>query len=276
MTSKRAASILVLLGAVSPAAAQFSGAYDVAAWTFLQEGANDDGSVDTSGAPAQVLLTGGDNNSSAEGYTRFTIPSQGSGLFSFTWDVEHPDPGFDFVGYTLGGQDHDLTAFSGDGSESLLICPGETLGFYVYTPDNELGAPTLTVTLFSGPDTDPWVNVGGGIPGTLGNPVFKFTGSLQPEALGATCSNGPPFGVVFGVFSLGVLDVPFKGGTLVPLPGPGTVFVLPLNGLGEISGQAPWPPGVPPGTNLAGQIWFPDGGAVLGFAASDGIVGTTP
>lgn len=270
----RTALLPALLAA--PTAAQFSAPYEVAGWTFSESGANDDGSVDTSGAPAQIVLTGGNNGSGDTGVTRYTIPSQGSGLFAFTWEVEHPDPGYDIVGFTIGGEDHFVTDFPGDGAESVLVDPGETIGFYIETLDNDLGAPTLTVTLFAGPDTDPWDDLGGAIPGSSGQTLCWLTGSLEAEPISIRVQSGPASGLVFLILSFTEFSVPFKGGVMVPDPAPENLLSLILDVNGALYAIGDWPPGVPADTEFHGQLWYADVGAVQGFAASDGFRGTTP
>jgi hypothetical protein len=267
------AAALALLAPL--AAADFTAVYDHAGWTFENTLGNDDGTLDATNA-STLVLTGGDNGTDEEGFTRYTIPSQGSGLFSFTWDVVHPDPGFDLVGFFVGDEEFELTRFEGDGEESVLVCPGETLGFFIYSSDNNLGTPTLTVTGFSGPTTDPWLNLGGGIPGTLGLPVIKLTGSLEPEPVRLEIANCPPSSSVFLLLSIDQVSLRFKGGVIHPNPAPENITATPLDADGELSTIGLWPPGVPPGTQFWAQVWFTDPGALKGFAASDGIQATSP
>ena len=276
MTRHPTLGLIAVAVLAASTSAQFSGAYDVANWTFENTLSNTDGTIDVGGAPGAIVMTGGDNGSGSDGYTRFTIPCVGNGLFTFDWSVEHPDPGFDVVGFVIGDEEYDLTVGSGDGSETVLICPGETLGFFIYTPDNDLGAPTLTVSGFSAPVTDPWTNLGGGIPGSFGQPVLKFTGSLQPGPVRLEVTHGTPFGSTFWVASSVLLAAPFKGGVLVPDPASEIIISLPLDGDGQISIQGPWPAGLPSGISFYNQCWALDPGAVEGLAASDGIQGTTP
>jgi len=266
---------LALLGPT--ARADFSGPYDTGNWNLQNTGANDDGAVDFGGVPASVVLTGGDNGSGEEGFTLFTITSAGSGLMSFDWTTTHPDPGFDFLGYIVGDEFFELTDDEDDGSETVLVCPGQTIGFYVETPDNDTGAPTLTITNFSGPTNNPWTNLGGGIRGSFGPPILEPCGSLiGNEPVRVTTSAGIPFGTSFWIYSLNSISVPLKGGVLVPDPSLNTIVPLPLNDEGRFTLNGVWPPGLPGGVSFFMQFWAPDPGAAQGFSATDGWQGTTP
>ena len=45
---------------------------------------------------------------------------------------------------------------------------------------------------------------------------------------------------------------------------------------GEVSFAATWPPGVPAGFSIYTQWWIEDPTGPVGFAASNGLQGTTP
>ncbi len=122
----------------------------------------------------------------------------------------------------------------------------------------------------------PFVECGGGLPGTHGTPQLSATGTLEGDStitlsLEGALENSSAW-LVAGV---GTLLAPLKGGTLVPnldalLP------PLPIGPSGSLVLAGPFPIGLPPGTPLAIQIWVPDPAGPVGFAASDGIVGITP
>jgi len=79
-------------------------------------------------------------------------------------------------------------------------------------------------------------------------------------------------GLVVGLTSA---NLPFKGGTLVPAPSLGPVFV-PVSGGGAIVLPFTMPAGLPAGTELWMQWAIPDAAAVHGVALSNALLGTTP
>jgi hypothetical protein len=81
-----------------------------------------------------------------------------------------------------------------------------------------------------------------------------------------------PFALAQLVIGFGQANVPFKGGTMVPVP---TVLLpLPTNAQGLFLIKTDWPPGVPPGTPLALQAWMVDAAGPAGFAATNGVAST--
>ena len=60
-----------------------------------------------------------------------------------------------------------------------------------------------------------------------------------------------------------------------PLPGD-CVFTLPTDASGELNLGGTWPAGLPSGFKIYYQAWQQDPGGPLGFAASNGLLSTTP
>ena len=77
------------------------------------------------------------------------------------------------------------------------------------------------------------------------------------------------------VIGLSAINVPFKGGTLVPSPDI-LITGLASNSLGLLSLGGTWPSGIPSGTKFWFQEWITDPAAVLGFSATNGLRGITP
>ena len=121
-----------------------------------------------------------------------------------------------------------------------------------------------------------WTDLGSALAGTHGAPQLAGSGLLCADltvtlALSGALENSAAALVV----GFSVLDLPFKGGTLVPavdllIPG------LPTSPAGELTLSAAWPSGVPPGLTLWFQEWIADGAGPKGFAASNGLAGITP
>ena len=120
-----------------------------------------------------------------------------------------------------------------------------------------------------------WVNLGHGLAGSAGVPALTGTGTL---AGGSTSSlvltSAKPSSTVWLVAGLSALNAPFKGGTLVPDP------LLILDTVSNAAGSATltfgMPVGLPAGVDIISQFWIPDPAGVHGFAASNGLTGTTP
>ncbi len=132
----------------------FTGYYDVSNWTTFLEG---DGSMDLSGAPLTVMLTGSDSGTLSSLLVSFTIAAATSGFFDFDWDYVTQDnaPGFDKAFY-LNDVLVQLTNNSGaknqSGSISVPVTSGDIIGWQVDTFDDRFGAAQLTISNFSAPN----------------------------------------------------------------------------------------------------------------------------
>lgn len=121
----------------------------------------------------------------------------------------------------------------------------------------------------------PWADVGGGKAGTGAIvPVLTGTGPLtagSPNSVDLT--NAVQSTTTNVVLGLSLLNLPFKGGTLVPSADI-IFFGLPVSGGGTNSLPFVWPAGIPNGTLFWVQHWVSDAGATFGFSASNGLRGT--
>jgi hypothetical protein len=138
-----------------PAAAKadFSGYYAPSHWTLTNTNGGS-GFVDTSGAPASIVLHGSDNQSGQSTDTDFTIAAGGSGTFSFHWSYFSVDSGtFDSAYVLLNGVATFLAANNsqGMGNFTTAVTAGEIIGFRVHSVDNFAGDGELTVSNFSAP-----------------------------------------------------------------------------------------------------------------------------
>ena len=93
---------------------------------FSLTNSNADGFVNTSGAPASISITGGDNGSSSFGSTKFFTTAAAAGLVSFDWnystqDAQSFDPSFDPFGFNLNGIFTQLTNSFGAQSRVLIM-----------------------------------------------------------------------------------------------------------------------------------------------------------
>jgi hypothetical protein len=122
----------------------------------------------------------------------------------------------------------------------------------------------------------PWTGIGGGLDGAHGQPMLTGSGDLVAGALvSLQLDDALEQASAWMVLGTVLLEAPFKGGVLVPrpdvlVPGPTT------DALGSWTLAATWPAGIPSGNLVAAQAWVQDGAAPKGFAASAGLVATTP
>jgi hypothetical protein len=131
--------------------AGFAGDFDPVNWSLINLGGVD-GTVDVTGAPASITLTGGDNG--FEGITVYETVIPINGTVAFNWNYTTTDvPGYDAFGYALNGVYYALTWAPGGGSFSINVTQGSTFGFLVYTVDGLFG-PGVAITdafLFKSP-----------------------------------------------------------------------------------------------------------------------------
>jgi len=128
------------------------------------------------------------------------------------------------------------------------------------------------------PETDDclWQDLGSALPGVSGNPVLTGTGTLvasTPVLL--TLTNAAPFAFHAIYMGASAINLPFKGGVLVPAP---DLFIglFSTDASGTEAFPGTWPPGLPPGVQFFFQDWIIDAAGPLGFAASNGLKATQP
>jgi hypothetical protein len=140
----------------------FAGVYAPANWTFASDPALGDGSVDTSGAPASITITGSDNDGSS-GFTGtvntdYTIAAVLAGPVSFHWSYLSTDSDFfDGFGYLLNGSFTQLAdnGSQGSGFTQFNVLAGDTFGFRVFAADNCCDPGIATISNFSAPVPGP-------------------------------------------------------------------------------------------------------------------------
>jgi len=120
-----------------------------------------------------------------------------------------------------------------------------------------------------------WTGLGDGLAGSGGAPVLTGHGSLSAGgAVTLTMMQSLKPASYAMIIGLSHAGLPFLGGTLVPSPD----LVLPVLSTGADGTSvlgANWPAGIPSGTHFYFQAWVFDPAGPLGFAASNGLVGTT-
>ena len=136
----------------------FTGYYAPAAWTFENVLAN--GTLITTGAPANIKLTTGTDGSFNFGTTALSRKITCSGTVSFNWSFMHPAEAYlDFPQYAInGGTPIDFPTYNTGsynstqtGTISFPVVAGDSITFYAVTLDNDAAAGQLTVSNFVAP-----------------------------------------------------------------------------------------------------------------------------
>ena len=118
-------------------------------------------------------------------------------------------------------------------------------------------------------------DLGGGVAGSAGVVALAAHSTLLGgEGVYFKLTGTPPLQPVVLILGTTQLGAPFKGGTL--WPNPTALISLMTNGAGQLTLSTTWPASIPSGFKLWAQYWYPDGGAVAGFAGSNGARGTVP
>lgn len=123
-----------------------------------------------------------------------------------------------------------------------------------------------------------WTNMGSALAGINGNPLLLGTGALTPgssdNAIRLHRARGSKTAGLF--VSLNSSPVPFKGGTLLPVPWFLDPIILTTSSNGRIDLPVTVPANMPPGTEVWFQWAISDTAAVQGVSLSNGLRGVTP
>jgi hypothetical protein len=123
-----------------------------------------------------------------------------------------------------------------------------------------------------------FVNIGPGVGGALGEPLFTGTGSLAPASptgFDLHVSNCFPTTVMTLYVSASQAAFPFKGGTFYPVPIL-LQFVLAADIFGEVNLHSTIPISTPSGAAFVMQCWMSDISAPFGFSGSNGLKAIVP
>lgn len=150
----RPGAILALaMGMICSSHAAFTGSYATNQWTLVNSNAN--GSVGYSNAPGQIVLTGGNDQSRAPGYTEWRVNVTNAAQLQFNWrysTLEDDSGPFDRAGWRLNSAFHELARNDStnlNGSVVVNVSVGDTFAFWVRTGDNLIAPGILTVTNFN-------------------------------------------------------------------------------------------------------------------------------
>lgn len=189
----------------------FAGSYAPATWSTVLTNSN--GTVNTAGAPANIIMTSS-NGLAGSGTTGYQHTMPCSGFVNFNWSYSTVDAGpqYDYPRYSVnGGSAVIFAGFAAQsgypktqaGTFSVYLNGGDVLQLQMQSSDNIGGAGTLTITNFratyqtTSAQTLAWYSVptGGSSMASLNPYTFPSTtsGSLtyyaQVTATGTGCTN---------------------------------------------------------------------------------------
>jgi hypothetical protein len=122
----------------------------------------------------------------------------------------------------------------------------------------------------------PWHGLGHALAGAHGPPTLEAQGTLVAGCAVAFSVDGALENTTASlVLGLDALDLPFKGGVLVPQLDV-VVQGLATGPLGSFELSGAWPAGLPAGTVVYAQSWIVDPSGPQGYAASNAVAGTVP
>ena len=182
MTAGLASATLGLAASPAQALTQFAGDYAPGNWTQSIGG---DGSIDTSGAPASIVLNGSDNGGiTPDANTDFTIAAPAAGTVSFNWNYSTADDAaYDPFGYLLNGTFTQLTSNIGtrtqSGSASFSVLSGDVFGFRQNSRDSVAGRASTTISNFNGPIAAAPASVPGPLPILGVGAAFAYSRRLR-------------------------------------------------------------------------------------------------
>lgn len=121
-----------------------------------------------------------------------------------------------------------------------------------------------------------WTAMPAGKPGVAGVPVLLGTGTLAAGSpVSLNVSHAAPLAPLTLVIGLSRVDLPFKGGLLVPSPDL-LISGLVTNGSGALTLPATWPAGLPSGLSIWLQAWITDAAATKNLSATTSLRAFTP
>lgn len=155
----------------------------------------------------------------------------------------------------------------------LLAGPADDFGRALAAP-GDLDGDGITDLALGAPGSDLGLRLVHALDG-LGIPRLHGTGELLPGAtFSVDVSHARPFEPLLLVASPLRVDLPLKGGLLVPYPD--LLVALSADVEGRVALSTRWPAGIPGPFTFWMQAWVADPDAAQGFTASNGLGGLQP
>lgn len=164
---------------------------------------------------------------------------------------------------------------AGDLAEEALLLDGG-IGASEATA-GQLAQWAETLPILQPPGT--WTDLGHGLAGTHGVPQLAGAGELHAGTpWDVTLAGALEGAAAFLVVGFAALDAPFRGGLLVPDPGPpGFIVPLACDGAGALWLHGEWPATLPSGGSLVlAQFWVVDPAGPQGLSASNALAADVP
>lgn len=118
--------------------------------------------------------------------------------------------------------------------------------------------------------TGPWSYISAGLAGGHGKPCLLGTGPLiAGTATKLTLIQAAPVSATAIVIGLSAVNLPLKGGVLVPMPA--YVLWATTDSAGALALSLPWPTGAWSGLALYFQTWIPDVTGPAGYTSSNAV-----
>jgi hypothetical protein len=164
----------------------FADGYAPGTWSLTQ--VNSNGTVNTAGAPANIIISSGSNLSGTPGSTNYSHAFGCPGTVTFNWNYTHGDAFgsiFDYPRYSINGGAP--VVFAGfiiggpnaqNGTENIVLAAGDVLELQAYTVDNDPIPGNIAISNFSAP-----------------TPQVGGTVSFWDAAVGGTNLGAPPVNV---------------------------------------------------------------------------------
>ena len=187
--------------------ATFAGTYAPATWTFATTNSN--GTVNAAGAPANIVLTTGNNNSGTPGYTDYSHSITCAGTVTFNWAynttgipfVEQPMYRINAGAYVLMPGFNAGGANTQSGTASIVVAAGDVLTLSAFTLINDLTTCSVTISNFSAPSlpisgTITWYDAptAGNLMSAGANPITQTPGSAGTTTYYAQFNTSNPQG----------------------------------------------------------------------------------
>lgn len=149
LTSNTTYYVTSTAGSATTQSVGFNNCYATNNWT-VQHLNGGNGSVNTTGAPNLIQLTGPDGTG-GNSYTLYQITVPVTGTISWNWTVSHNDCSYDTYGYRINGTDYPLATCNASGATSVNVSAGQTFAFYGRSHDGCCGTFTATISNFNKP-----------------------------------------------------------------------------------------------------------------------------
>ncbi len=178
--------------------------------------------------------------------------------------------------YSVNGSPSTTIDMFSQGSQQFRgVVPGGVGNCVTYTIDATDDAGNSAAFAGStGCGGSPWMDLGDALAGVSGDPALAGTGPLTSGSAGSLdLTNAAPSAIASLFVGLTDSPVPFKGGTLHPVPIL-TSITLTTSGSGTISLPFIWPAGIPGGFQFFTQFGISDTAAVKNVSLSNALSGT--